>query len=164
MTTPLADLPQPPRHGPLPQQRHHNDTSSIDKHPPDRREATTMRWHRVALAAGSSQAADEHLTKNLHKFTSVHTSLDWAGFQALQLKRVPANVRRNALLINLNCHNHVESYRRFFLTHILPTTYIRDLPIIADIQRCEERCRYSGGIARHHHPMRRCLPGHARQG
>ncbi|EDR01604.1 uncharacterized protein LACBIDRAFT_310660 [Laccaria bicolor S238N-H82] len=64
-------------------------------------------------AASSSPAADEHLAKNLRKFASAHTALlGWAGFQALQLKRVPANIRQNALLIDLSYHPHTESHRR----------------------------------------------------
>jgi hypothetical protein len=57
---------------------------------------------------------DENLAKNLRKFTSAHTDLlGWAGFQALQLKRVPANVRQNALLIELSHNNQrTESHRR----------------------------------------------------
>ncbi len=68
--------------------------------------------------AGAKQQAvssfgDENLAKHLRNFTSVHTALlGWAGFQALQLKRVPANVRQNALLIELNYQNHPESHRR----------------------------------------------------
>lgn len=46
---------------------------------------------------------DESLVKNLRKFVSAHSSLlGWAGFQALQLKRLPANVRQSALLIELS--------------------------------------------------------------
>ena len=49
-----------------------------------------------------SGVVDENLVKGLRKFTSTHsTLLGWAGFQALQLKRLPANVRRNALLIEV---------------------------------------------------------------
>jgi hypothetical protein len=113
---------------------------------------------------------DENLGKSLRKFTSAHTALlGWAGFQALQLRRVPANVRQNALLIELSYHHHAESLHRsvswywvFYLsrslfgptkirfsvaaTHIVPWTYIRDPLVIADIKRREERCRQSGGI------------------
>ena len=57
---------------------------------------------------------DDNLAKSLRKFTSAHTDLlGWAGFQALQLKRVPANVRQNALLVELSHHNnHAEAHRR----------------------------------------------------
>jgi hypothetical protein len=45
---------------------------------------------------------DENLVKYLRKFTSAHQELlNWVVFQALQLKRVPANVRQQALLIEL---------------------------------------------------------------
>lgn len=71
--------------------------------------------------AGAKQQAlssygDENLAKNLRNFTSTHTALlGWAGFQALQLKRVPANLRQSALLIELDYQNHPESHRRLVL-------------------------------------------------
>lgn len=103
----------------------------------------------VKHSAGTGYA-DENLAKGLRKFTSAHTALlGWAGFQALQLKRIPANVRQNALLIELSYHpRHAESYRRFSVTstHIVPRNYIRDPLVISDIQRREERCRQNGGI------------------
>jgi hypothetical protein len=56
---------------------------------------------------------DENVGRNLRKFTSTHNALlGWAGFQALQLKRIPANVRQSALLIELGYRNHPESHRR----------------------------------------------------
>lgn len=57
---------------------------------------------------------DESLAKHLRKFTSAHQNLlNWAGFQALQLKRVPANVRSHALLIELNYRDSAsDSLRR----------------------------------------------------
>ncbi|TFK27860.1 hypothetical protein FA15DRAFT_719734 [Coprinopsis marcescibilis] len=103
----------------------------------------------VSKATTATPYGGEELAKTLRKFTSAHTSLlGWAGFQALQLKRVPANVRQNALLLELSYHNHVESHRRFSIaaSHIVPRTYIRDPLVISDIQRREERCRHSGGI------------------
>ena len=46
---------------------------------------------------------DEGLVKGLRKFVSAHaTLLGWAGFQALQLKRMPSNIRQNALLVELS--------------------------------------------------------------
>ncbi|KAF7331526.1 MYND-type domain-containing protein [Mycena kentingensis (nom. inval.)] len=91
----------------------------------------------------------ENLAKALRKFTSAHAALfGWAGFQALQLKRIPANIRQNALLIELAPTGRMESNRRFTVsaTHIVPRTYICDPLVIADIQRREERCRAAGGI------------------
>jgi len=117
--------------------------------------------------AGYAQP-DENLAKNLRKFTSAHSSLlGWAGFQALQLKRLPANVRQNALLVELSPHSHPESHRRLVITktipvplimltffcsfsivdtQIVPRSYIRDPVVVADIQRREDRCRQNGGI------------------
>ncbi|KAF8055547.1 hypothetical protein FPV67DRAFT_1484584 [Lyophyllum atratum] len=104
----------------------------------------------VKQQSAGAAYADENLAKGLRKFTSAHTSLlQWAGFQALQLKRIPANVRQSALLIELNYHGrHSESYRRFSVasTHVVPRNYIRDPLVISDIQRREERCRHNGGI------------------
>ncbi|KAH9481075.1 hypothetical protein JR316_0005594 [Psilocybe cubensis] len=103
----------------------------------------------VKQAASNAAHPDENITKYLRKFTSTHCALlGWAGFQALQLKRVPANVRQNALLIDLTYNSHADSNRRFSIssTHVVPRTYIRDPLVIADIQRREERCRQNGGI------------------
>jgi len=109
--------------------------------------------HTAAQISGSKPAApvypDENLAKNLRKFTSAHQSLlGWAGFQALQLKRIPANVRQSALLVELQPANHSDSHRKFSVagTHIVPRTYIRDPLVIGDIQRREDRCRQNGGI------------------
>lgn len=93
--------------------------------------------------------SDENIAKNLRRFTSAHSNLlGWAGFQALQLKRVPANIRQSAFLVELAPRSHSESHRRFTITatHIVPRSYIRDQMVINDIQRREERCRHSGGI------------------
>jgi hypothetical protein len=49
---------------------------------------------------------EENLAKHLRKFTSAHQDLlNWTGFQALQLKRSPANVRTHSLLIELDFVN-----------------------------------------------------------
>lgn len=59
-------------------------------------------------------SVSEDLVKGLRKFTSAHaTLLGWAGFQALQLKRLPANVRQQALLVELNYRAASESLRRY---------------------------------------------------
>ena len=48
---------------------------------------------------------DESVVKHLRKFTSAHQELlNWVVFQALQLKRVPANVRQQALIVELDYH------------------------------------------------------------
>ncbi|CAL1717346.1 unnamed protein product [Somion occarium] len=94
---------------------------------------------------------DENLFKHLRKFTSTHSELlGWAGFQALQLKRMPSNIRHNALLIELNYRPSSDASRRFTVkgTHIVPRTYVTDNDqlVAADIHRREERCRQRGGI------------------
>ncbi|EEB92301.1 hypothetical protein MPER_09213, partial [Moniliophthora perniciosa FA553] len=67
-----------------------------------------------AKIAAAYVSPDENVARNLRKFTSAHTTLlGWAGFQALQLKRVPSNIRQNALLVELSPQNHPESHRRF---------------------------------------------------
>ena len=56
---------------------------------------------------------DEDVVKGLRKFTSAHqTLLSWAGFQAMQLKRMPSNIRQQALLIELNYRSSSDSLRR----------------------------------------------------
>lgn len=67
----------------------------------------------VAANATANGYVDENIARNLRKFTSAHnTLLGWAGFQALQLKRLPANVRQKALLVELSYRDHPESHRR----------------------------------------------------
>jgi len=104
-----------------------------------------------SVKQASAGLAEENLAKHLRKFTSAHADLlGWAGFQALQLKRLPANVRQQALLIELSYHNTPDSSRRFTVkgTHLVPRSYVTgsDALVAADIQRREERCRRSGGI------------------
>lgn len=99
----------------------------------------------------ASSQDNASLAKTLRKFTSAHADLlGWAGFQALQLKRVPANVRQNALLIELRYSSPDADppHRRFSIasTHIVPRTYIPDPLVLADIARREDRCRRAGGI------------------
>ncbi|KZT23267.1 hypothetical protein NEOLEDRAFT_1136570 [Neolentinus lepideus HHB14362 ss-1] len=110
--------------------------------------ASTMSAAKQHTVSGIS---DENIAKYLRKFTSSHQDLlSWAGFQALQLKRCPANVRQQALLIELNFQNSSDSMRRFTVkgTHIVPKTYVTgsDPLVAADIQRRDERSRRSGGI------------------
>lgn len=69
--------------------------------------------HTAAQIAGAKQQPvgpnypDENLAKHLRRFTSDHsTLLGWAGFQALQLKRLPANVRQQALIVELKYNDH----------------------------------------------------------
>ncbi|KAI0278927.1 hypothetical protein BGY98DRAFT_971218 [Russula aff. rugulosa BPL654] len=115
--------------------------------------------HTVAQVAATKQQPnsadypDENIAKLLRRFTSQHTALlGWAGFQALQLKRVPSNVRQSALLIELTPRPSSDPNRQFAIkgTHIVPRTYVtsRDPLVAADIQRREERCRRAGGSAR----------------
>ena len=68
---------------------------------------------------------DEGLVKNLRKFVSAHASLlGWAGFQALQLKRVPSNIRQNALLVELSYRpSSPDSLRRCVPSRTLYTLY-----------------------------------------
>ncbi|KAJ7447061.1 hypothetical protein B0H11DRAFT_2248486 [Mycena galericulata] len=94
------------------------------------------------VSAVKQPSGYDNLAKSLRKFTSAHAALlGWAGFQALQLKRIPANVRQNALLVELNPTDNMESHRRFSIaaTHVVPRTYICDPLVIADIQRREQR-------------------------
>jgi len=103
----------------------------------------------AAVKQPTTDSGGENVAKSLRKFISAHARLlGWAGFQALQLKRNPANVRQNALLVELNPTGHSESHRRFSIaaTHVVPRTYIHDPLVIDDIQRREERCRSNGGI------------------
>ncbi|KIK66930.1 hypothetical protein GYMLUDRAFT_157146 [Collybiopsis luxurians FD-317 M1] len=99
--------------------------------------------------ASANYSNDENIAKNLRKFCSTHTSLlSWAGFQALQLKRVPSNIRQHALVIDLALLSHPEPHRKFSVvsTRIVKRNYIADPLVLADIQRRDDRCRHNGGI------------------
>jgi hypothetical protein len=62
----------------------------------------------------STEYPDENIARMLRRFTSQHTTLlGWAGFQALQLKRVPSNVRQSALLIELTPRPSSDSNRQY---------------------------------------------------
>lgn len=107
--------------------------------------------HTVAQLTAASQGAyqDENIAKSLRKFTSMHSALlGWAGFQALRLKRVPANVRQQALLVELSYNPRADSRRQFSIagSRVVSRTFIHDPLVIDDIQRREARCRQSGGI------------------
>ncbi|KAG9224493.1 hypothetical protein CCMSSC00406_0002356 [Pleurotus cornucopiae] len=55
-----------------------------------------------AHESGYGSEGYEETVKALRKYTSTHTALlGWAGFQALRLKKVPANIRHSVLVINL---------------------------------------------------------------
>ncbi|KAJ6558358.1 hypothetical protein B0H19DRAFT_946954 [Mycena capillaripes] len=102
--------------------------------------------NQLAALAPSGHDPD---TQSLREFVSAHAVLlGWAGFQALQLKRIPANVRHNALLVELNSTANIEWHRRFSIaaTHVVPRTHICDPLVIEDIQHREEQCRANGGI------------------
>ncbi|THH03134.1 hypothetical protein EW145_g6502 [Phellinidium pouzarii] len=99
----------------------------------------------------SSAMSEDALAKNLRKFCSAHqTLLNWSVFQALQLRRVPANIRTMALHVDLKYRNHTDSARRFVVAtaRIVQRSVVESYdPLVAqDIQRREERCRRAGGI------------------
>ena len=74
--------------------------------------------HTVSQTASVKQqymgtGISEDVVKGLRKFTSAHANLlSWAGFQALQLKRMPSNVRHNALLVELSYRPSSDPMRR----------------------------------------------------
>jgi len=102
------------------------------------------------VARPSSDHPPPDLAKHLRKFTSAHsTLLGWAGFQALELKRMPSNIRKWALLIELSWRGGNDPGRRFQVTdtHLLPLSYLSSDPVVcSDIQRREDRSRRTGGI------------------
>lgn len=67
------------------------------------------------VSAGDA-LSEEVIAKNLRKFVSAHqTLLNWAAFQALQLRRVPANIRSLALHVELQYRNHPDPARRYVI-------------------------------------------------
>ncbi|GJJ09531.1 hypothetical protein Clacol_003754 [Clathrus columnatus] len=101
-------------------------------------------------SAHRSEVLPADLYKHLRKFTSTHsTLLAWAGFQALELKRVPSNIRKSALLVELTWRGGSDPGRRFEVasTHLVSLSILASDPVVcADIQRREDRSRRSGGI------------------
>ncbi|KAF9063461.1 hypothetical protein BDP27DRAFT_1299661 [Rhodocollybia butyracea] len=101
------------------------------------------------VSSAINYSNDENIAKNLRKFCSQHTSLlSWVGFQALQLRRLPSNIRQHALVIDLAPRSGADSHRRFSVvsTRKVKRNYIGDPLVLADIQRRDDRCRHSGGI------------------
>ncbi|KAL4262071.1 MUB1/samB family protein [Pleurotus pulmonarius] len=65
----------------------------------------------------------EETVKSLRKYTSTHTALlGWAGFQALRLKKVPANIRHSVLVINLT-RSHSSSSHSTSTSNSTSTSY-----------------------------------------
>ena len=103
--------------------------------------------------AAASVGGDEAIARNLHKFCSAHqTLLSWCAFQALQIRRMPANIRTHALNIELAYRpQEPDPARRFSVIAacLVPrATFIdqRDPLVAQDIARRDERCRRAGGI------------------
>lgn len=66
------------------------------------------------VARTASDMPSAELAKHLRKFTSAHaTLLGWAGFQALDLKRMPPNIRKWALMVDLSWRGGTDPGRRF---------------------------------------------------
>jgi len=62
---------------------------------------------------------------------------------------MPSNIRKYALLIELDWRGGNDPGRRFEVadTHLLPLSYLSSDPVVcADIQRREDRSRRTGGI------------------
>jgi len=105
----------------------------------------------ASMVGPSLDFPDQNLAKNLRKFTSAHADLiGWSVFQALQLKRMPSNIRSYALQIQLSYRDSSESSRRFVISNVqlvsrsvLENT---DPVVVDDVVRREERCRRAGGI------------------
>ncbi|KAL6298354.1 hypothetical protein BKA93DRAFT_72474 [Sparassis latifolia] len=114
----------------------------------------TICQHTASTVAAVKEpgAYDDNLAKNLRRFCSSYAELlGWAGFQALQLKRLPSNLRHKALMIEIEYHQSAsDPLRRFSVkgTQIIPRSYVADNdPVVgSDILRREERCRKMGGI------------------
>ncbi|KZS92784.1 hypothetical protein SISNIDRAFT_455411 [Sistotremastrum niveocremeum HHB9708] len=111
---------------------------------------TASKQHATAVGP-SSEFPDPNLAKNLRKFTSAHADLiGWTAFQALQLKRMPINIRQYALQVNLQFRPSNDSASRFTVASVqlVPKSILNDAdPVVSeDVSRREERCRRAGGI------------------
>ncbi|KIY44180.1 hypothetical protein FISHEDRAFT_78092 [Fistulina hepatica ATCC 64428] len=103
----------------------------------------------VKSVAGQPAQGAENIAKALRKFTSTYCSLlSWSGFQALQLKRMPSNIRSRALLIEIVPRHHPDPHCRFAIksAEVVSRSYIADPLVNDDIRRREDRCRRAGGL------------------
>ncbi|KAF7424041.1 hypothetical protein PC9H_009341 [Pleurotus ostreatus] len=142
-------------------QQHPSSHSSLQHSSPH----THTHGHGHAYAYTPAHAAQHEATvAALRKYTSAHSALlGWAGFQALRLKSVPANIRHSALVVNLTptSHHHhhhpnssSSSYNNnsrnafaFHSTQIRPlAAVLADPLILADIARRAQRSRAAGGV------------------
>jgi len=115
-----------------------------------RHTAATVAETRAQALAAPADYPTPNLAKYLRKFCSNHaTLLAWVAFQALELRRMPANIRHKSVLIEISyCPS---SPLRFKLegTHFVPRSYLSqyaDPLIVEDVARREERCRRAGGL------------------
>ena len=118
------------------------------RHTADQMAATKQQ---ASMVGPTAEFPDQNLAKSLRKFTSAHSDLfGWSVFQALQLKRMPSNIRHYALQIQLAYCNASDSSRRFTISSVqlISRSVINntDPVVISDVTRREERCRRAGGI------------------
>jgi len=92
----------------------------------------------------------DQLPKYLRKFCSHHASLlAWVAYQALELRRMPANIRSKSLLIEIEFDPSAPQRFKLVDTHFVPRSYLSqyaDPTIVNDVSRRESRCRAAGGI------------------
>jgi hypothetical protein len=82
-------------------------------HWPSHKAICQLKSQVAAVKPPTAGYGGENVAKSLRNFTSAHAGLlGWTGFQALQLKRNPANVHQIALLVELTPTGHSESHRR----------------------------------------------------
>lgn len=75
-----------------------------------------------ARPSGHGVESEEQLAKHLRKFVSGHQMLlSWSAFQALQLRRIPANIRTMALHVDLEYRPHADPARRCVSSPFLPS-------------------------------------------
>ncbi|KAH8831378.1 hypothetical protein DL96DRAFT_1587581, partial [Flagelloscypha sp. PMI_526] len=89
---------------------------------------------------------DKAVVQSLRRFTTNHqTLLNWAGYQALRVKRHPENIRRYGLLVNLQLE---ESAALFSVqtAQLVPLEFITDGEVIGQIKERDARSRANGGI------------------
>ncbi|KXN87281.1 hypothetical protein AN958_09013 [Leucoagaricus sp. SymC.cos] len=101
---------------------------------------------------GQMTYGDPQLAMKLREFLSVHNQLlNWTGFQALEVRRNPSNIRYKVLCIDLEYRPHREAHRCFSVleTNVVPIETFRksmDPLMLNEIQNREQRCRASGGL------------------
>jgi len=115
-----------------------------------RHTAATVAETRAQALTSPESYPTPNLAKYMRKFCSHHaTLLAWIAYQALELRRMPANIRHKSLLIEIAYDTNAPLRFKVVGTHFVARSYLSqyaDPLIVEDVNRREENCRRVGGL------------------